>query len=98
MADQTLKLPVGIEGAGIKPEARELPEGEPSAMAANKELSVVGKRTPRLDGALKVTGRAKYTADINLPRMLHGRMITSPVTSGRVKSVDSSAAEKVPGF
>ena len=39
--------------------------------------NVIGKPTTRLDGRLKVTGAARYTADINLPGMLYGRMLTS---------------------
>jgi xanthine dehydrogenase YagR molybdenum-binding subunit len=52
----------------------------------------VGKRTPRVDGRLKVTGAAKYTADVRLPGMLFARMVTSPHPHARVLSIDTSAA------
>ena len=51
----------------------------------------------RLDGPDKVTGRARYSYDINRPGMLHGRIVRSPYPHARVVSVDLSAAEKAPG-
>lgn len=62
-----------------------------------QELSVVGKRLPRPDGAEKVTGRAQYAADIKLPGMLIGRVLRSPHPHARVLKVDTSKAEKLPG-
>lgn len=60
-------------------------------------FKVVGTRPIRVDGADKVTGRAKYGADINLPGMLHGKILRSPHAHARIKSIDTSAAEKLPG-
>jgi xanthine dehydrogenase YagR molybdenum-binding subunit len=57
----------------------------------------VGKPHPRLDGPLKVTGRAKYTYDVKLPGMLYGRMIGASVPAGEIVSIDTSKAEKLPG-
>jgi len=51
----------------------------------------------RLDGPDKVTGRARYSYDINRPGMLYGRIVRSPHPHARVVSVDLSAAEKAPG-
>ncbi len=67
--------------------------------------STTGRRTPtvlgtsvkRLDGPDKVTGRAKYTFDINRPGMLYGRIVRSPHPHARVVSVDLSAAQRAPG-
>jgi len=59
--------------------------------------SVVGKRPIRHDGADKVTGKAIYTGDINLPNMAHARMIRSPHPHAKIKSIDASAALKLPG-
>jgi xanthine dehydrogenase YagR molybdenum-binding subunit len=70
---------------------------QPPAWPDNDKLSVVGKPQPRLDGKLKVTGRARYTADVQLPGMLFGRRVVSPHPHARVKAVDTSAAERLPG-
>ncbi|OFV87252.1 MAG: hypothetical protein A2V74_11920 [Acidobacteria bacterium RBG_16_70_10] len=57
----------------------------------------VGKRHPRLDGPLKVTGRARYTYDVKLPGMLHGRMVGASVPAGEIVTIDTSKAEALPG-
>ncbi len=59
--------------------------------------ALLGTSVKRLDGPDKVTGRARYTYDINRPGMLYGRMVRSPLAHARVVSVDLSAAEKAPG-
>ncbi|MEK7783626.1 MAG: xanthine dehydrogenase family protein molybdopterin-binding subunit, partial [Candidatus Binatota bacterium] len=58
---------------------------------------VVGNPTPRVEGADKVTGRAKYAADITLPGMLWGRLLRSPIPSGRIKRIDASRARQLRG-
>ena len=58
---------------------------------------VMGKRTTRLDGMVKSTGRAKYSSDVNRPGMLYGVMLTCPHAHARVTAVDIAAARKVPG-
>src|SRR5207302_8496551 len=75
----------------------EAPAGEPAPWGRAAELRVVGKPTPRLDGKLKVTGAARYTADVRLPGMLFARRVTSPHPHARVKSIDTRAAEAMPG-
>ena len=62
-----------------------------------KDCSIVGTRVLRLDGPDKVTGRAKYTFDTNRPRMLWAKFTTCPFGRAKVKSLDTSAAEKLPG-
>ncbi len=57
----------------------------------------VGVSIPRVDAADKVTGRAQYTADLSLPNMLHGKILGSPIAHGRVKRIDKSKAEALPG-
>jgi xanthine dehydrogenase YagR molybdenum-binding subunit len=59
--------------------------------------SSIGTHVKRLDGADKVTGRAKYTFDINRPGMLYGKIVRSPHPHARIVSVDMSTAEKAPG-
>jgi xanthine dehydrogenase YagR molybdenum-binding subunit len=57
----------------------------------------IGKRYRRLDGIEKATGRAKYNSDLNKPGMLHAVLLTSPYAHAKVRSIDISAAEKMPG-
>lgn len=60
-------------------------------------LKVVGQRPIRPDGVDKVTGRAQFGADFHLPAMLTGRIKRSPHAHARIVSIDTSAAEKLPG-
>jgi xanthine dehydrogenase YagR molybdenum-binding subunit len=59
--------------------------------------TLIGKRTTRVDSAVKVSGRAKYTYDVKRPGMLFGKMVRSPYAHCKVVSIDTSAAEKMPG-
>lgn len=61
------------------------------------KFKVIGTRPIRHDGVDKVTGRAKYGADISLPGMLHGKVLRSPHAHARIKSIDASAALALPG-
>jgi xanthine dehydrogenase YagR molybdenum-binding subunit len=61
------------------------------------ERVLMGKSTRRLDGPEKSQGKAKYTYDIVRPGMLYGRLLGSPHAHARIKSIDLSAAEKLPG-
>lgn len=61
------------------------------------QFEQVGKPRPRAEGPLKVTGRAKYTYDVKLPGMLHGRMIGAAIPAGEILSIDTSKAEALPG-
>lgn len=65
--------------------------------AKKEELSVVGKNWSRLDGVDKVSGRSIFTDDVRLPGMLYGKIVRSPHPSARIVSVDTSAAEALPG-
>lgn len=58
---------------------------------------VVGRPTPRVEGRLKVTGMALYSADLNLPGTLWGKVLRSPISYGRIKSIDISKARQVRG-
>jgi xanthine dehydrogenase YagR molybdenum-binding subunit len=58
---------------------------------------VMGQRISRLDGIEKASGRAKYSSDLNPKGLLFGAMLTSPHAHARVRSIDTSEAEKVPG-
>jgi CO/xanthine dehydrogenase Mo-binding subunit len=57
----------------------------------------VGRSVPRLEGRQKVTGRAEYVHNLNLPGMLHIKVFRSTIAHGRLLSIDTSAAEEVEG-
>ena len=61
------------------------------------QFKVVGTRPIRHDGLDKVTGRAKYGADVQLPGLLHGKVLRSPHAHARILSIDTSKAESLPG-
>lgn len=57
----------------------------------------VGKAIDRADGKLKVTGEAKFSAEIPIKNLAHAVVISSTQSRGRIKNIDTSAAEKAPG-
>lgn len=63
----------------------------------NQTFKVIGQRVVRPDGVDKVTGRAQYGADVKFAGMLYGKVLRSPHAHARIKSIDTSAAEKLPG-
>jgi len=64
---------------------------------AAQDRSLIGKRSTRVDGPSKSSGRAKYTYDQNPKGMLYGKLLGCPYAHAKVVSVDTSAAEKMPG-
>ena len=60
-------------------------------MASSKQ--VVGNPTPRVEGELKVSGAARYAVDITLPGMLWGKLLRSPIASGKIKRIDTQKAQ-----
>lgn len=84
-------------GAGLRaPEQTQAPAQHPK-YAWPEKPRLIGTRVSRIDGPLKVTGRAKYSYDILRPGMLYGRIVRSPHAHARLKSIDAAAAEKAPG-
>jgi CO/xanthine dehydrogenase Mo-binding subunit len=75
----------------------ELPDLEPSPWGEGATLEIVGQRIPRADALEKVTGRARYTADVVRPAMLHAAFVRAPVASGRVSRLDTGRALALPG-
>ena len=61
------------------------------------KFKVIGTDPIRHDGVDKVTGRARYGADIDLPGLLHGKVLRSPHPHARIKSIDTSKAEALDG-
>jgi xanthine dehydrogenase molybdenum-binding subunit len=67
------------------------------ASTEKNQFKVIGTRPVRHDGADKVTGRAIYGADFRLAGLVHGKMLRSPHAHARIKSIDTSEAEKMSG-
>jgi xanthine dehydrogenase YagR molybdenum-binding subunit len=87
----------GIPQDGLQQKEREVRQDEPPPLPVNAELTYIGKPTERYDGPAKAMGTGKYTADIHLPGMLYARMIDATIPHGRIVSIDTTAAEKLPG-
>ena len=62
-----------------------------------KDRKLIGKRISRIDGHEKASGRARYTFDMNPGNLLFGKILRSPYAHAKIKSVDTSEAEKLPG-
>src|SRR5262245_53176599 len=92
-APDPVKIKVGMP-SDPKEISIEIPEADPPPWQLGEQRSVVGKRQPRLDAVAKVTGRAKYTHDINLPGMLFAKFVRCPYARARVKGVDVGDALK----
>ena len=74
--------------------ANALPHAE---AASGHRTAGVGVRTTLIDGVEKVTGRARYTADLPLGPALVGRILRSPVAHGLIRGIDTRAARALPG-
>jgi CO/xanthine dehydrogenase Mo-binding subunit/aerobic-type carbon monoxide dehydrogenase small subunit (CoxS/CutS family) len=64
---------------------------------AKTDAGAIGSNYIRVDAEEKVTGRAVYAEDIQLPRMIYGVVVRSPHAHARIKSIDTSEAENMPG-
>ena len=64
---------------------------------SERKLKIVGTRPLRPDGVDKVTGRAKFGADLHVANMLIGKVLRSPHAHARIKSIDVSKALALPG-
>ncbi|HNQ63382.1 MAG TPA: molybdopterin-dependent oxidoreductase [Syntrophorhabdaceae bacterium] len=62
-----------------------------------KEFNVINSRVPRVDARAKVTGDARYTADLSMPNMLYGALLQSPHAHAKILNIDTSAAKKLIG-
>ena len=59
--------------------------------------AIIGADIARIDGPLKTTGSANYAADYNFPRMVYAVPVCATIASGKIRSIDTTAAEKMPG-
>ena len=73
------------------------PRGKETPPPDEREFKLIGKPTPRIDGRLVVTGRAKYTHDIQLKGMLIGKILRSPHAAAEIVNIDLSRAKNLPG-
>src|SRR5688572_5288945 len=64
---------------------------------AKEQMKLIGTRIDRVDGPAKSSGAAKYSLDINLPGLLHGKILGSPIAAGTLKSLDTKPAESLAG-
>ena len=66
-------------------------------MNETQSYSVIGKPQRRVDGEEKVTGKALYTVDIQIPGMAHARILRSPFAHAKIVRIDAAKAEKLRG-
>ena len=62
-----------------------------------RRFDVIGAPRRRVDGRAKVTGKTLFADDLELPRMLHCRLLRSPLPHARIRSLDPSRALSMPG-
>ena len=65
--------------------------------AERRTLNIIGQPTPAVEGAAKVTAEARYLEDLHAPGMLYGKILRSPLPHARVRGIDTSRAERLPG-
>jgi isoquinoline 1-oxidoreductase beta subunit len=81
LADSAAQLPIP-KNVPLKPKA---------------DFQIIGKSRPRIDTPAKLDGSAEFGIDVKLPGMLYAALAQSPVLGGKVQSLDSRVAEKLPG-
>lgn len=94
---RTQTMPVGIPGYTLRQEPRQVPASQPPVLPVNSDLKYIGKSPERWDAHAKVTGRARYTSDVQLPGMLYAKFVNSALPHAKIVSVDTTEAEKLPG-
>ena len=96
MAKRFVTTKVEVEGRE-ETKVVELPTREPEPWGDDASLHVVGRRDKRMDALEKVTGEAEYTADVQLPGMLHVALARASVAAGRITTLDLAPALAMPG-
>jgi nicotinate dehydrogenase subunit B len=71
--------------------------GDDPALEPPTEWRIAGTSTPKIDGRAFVTGKHKYTSDLSLPGMLYGKVLRPTAFRATLRSLDSTAAEKIAG-
>ena len=75
----------------------EVPTHVADPWGSDAALQVVGQPVPRIDARAKVTGRATFTADLQLPGMLHAAFVRAPIAAGRAATIDAAPALAMDG-
>ncbi len=92
-----LNIETDYEGEVNNVNTAEVPEFNVNPIPKDKKLNIINTKVSRIDGEEKVTGKAKYTMDINLPGMLYAKILRSPLPHANILNIDLSRAEKHPG-
>ena len=92
----TEKTRVGFNGEFQTKDITVAP-GDPAPWDPSTRFTILGQRIPRLDARPKASGEARYSMDVRLPGMLHGRILRSPYAAATVKSIDLVPARTMPG-
>lgn len=79
------------EARGKKAQGKDVPA------AAGEDFKIIGRATPRIDGRLIVTGKARYTHDLSFKNMLHAKILRAPHASADIVGLDVSQAQNLPG-
>ena len=66
-------------------------------MQKSRDFKYIGQRPLRPDGIEKVTGKALYGADINIPGSIYGKILRSPHAHAKISSIDTDSAKNLPG-
>ena len=69
----------------------------PDSSTTPRNPDIIGAPLDRTDGRLKVTGGVRYSAEVSMPGLVYGALITSTISDGTVASMDTAAAERAPG-
>ena len=78
-------------------EASKLPIPKNPKLKDPKDFKIIGKTKPRLDVPDRVTGKAVFGMDVDVPGMVYAAILHSPAIHGKIVSIDDAAAKKIPG-
>ena len=95
MGKKTFK--VGVAGGESRDLTVDADDRDAEPWGLDAKLAVVGKDTLRVDGLAKATGAAKFTYDVNRPNMAFAKALRCPYGHARVKAIDATAAQALPG-
>jgi xanthine dehydrogenase YagR molybdenum-binding subunit len=86
---------MSVIGKAVEIAARYLPDAAPDPLL--KSHGYIGQPRDRVDGPLKVTGAARFTAEYAADNLAHAALVCSQIATGRVAAIDTTAAEAAPG-
>lgn len=91
-----MRAKAGFEGKPVEMDINPV-EGDLKPWDLDTKFGAMKGRHPRIEGPLKVTGRAKYTYDIQRPGMLYAKMVWAKIPHGEIVKLDTSKAKALPG-